>query len=477
MSMIYKDMIRRGLGILTGCLLWLLTGLMPAFGQQGIHYAVRLLPDKITYQVSLSSTVTFTGAQQITNSGQVTIVGLAGRLSITNVQSVNGQWSNNTTVRAPSQNPGYDYFIFGLTPNTPMIPYSSTQETVLFTFQSSGACPGGVEIWTSTDPFRPNPPTQTINVGNDLTALGFRNGSTLYNAWLGNYNVGQANCETPSTVTLRVKALLQGALAGTTDGLMRDDLRTGGVLPLATPYSSTVSTRFSQTGGGGNETAPAAVTTVTGANAIVDWVLVELRNPANMSAVVATRSGLLQRDGDIVSPADGTSPLSFTGLSGSNFYVSVKHRNHLGVMTAAPQALSATISAVDFTTLAAANVWSTTANGYDYNGYEMVSVGGKNALWAGDANHDGKVVYTGLSTDLNTIFTEVLTAPGNTVNQLYNYNSAVGYYYGDVNMNGKVSYQAVGNDSQTIFTNLLTNYLLNSAKLYNFTFFVEQIPN
>jgi len=57
---------------------------------------------------------------------------------------------------------------------------------------------------------------------------------------------------------------------------------------------------------------------------------------------------LLQRDGDIVN-ADGTSPLFFSGIAGGNYYVSIKHRNHLGVMSAAAQALAYAPTTVDFT--------------------------------------------------------------------------------------------------------------------------------
>lgn len=183
-------------------LLLVLSSFSRGLAQDGIYYSVKLLPDKVTYQVSLSSTVGLSGVYRITNSGQVTIVVPTGTFQVANVQSTNGAWSNNTTVRAPSQSPNYDYFIFGLTPNAPQIPYSSTVETVLFTFTNSGPCVGPVEIWTSTDPFQPNPPSQPINVGNDLTALGFLANGSVYNAWKGNYNVGSANCQSPPTLAI-----------------------------------------------------------------------------------------------------------------------------------------------------------------------------------------------------------------------------------------------------------------------------------
>ncbi|GAB3976957.1 hypothetical protein GCM10028806_37510 [Spirosoma terrae] len=202
--------LRLALGLLLG-----LGSLTAGLAQDGIYYAVKLLPDKVTYQVSLSSTIGLSGISQTTNSGQVTLVVPTGSFQVSTIQSVNGIWTNNTTIRAPSQSPGYDYFIFGMSPTAPLIPYSATQETILFTFVNNGTCAGPVEVWTKSDPFKPDPPRQPINVGNDLTALGFRNGTTLYNAWNGNYNVGGANC---STATLPTVAILSPTASSTAMG-------------------------------------------------------------------------------------------------------------------------------------------------------------------------------------------------------------------------------------------------------------------
>jgi hypothetical protein len=78
------------------------------------------------------------------------------------------------------------------------------------------------------------------------------------------------------------------------------------------------------------------------------WVFVELRNPLDPTEVVATRAGLLQRDGDVVD-VDGLSPLLFASTLAGSYYVAVRHRNHLGAMTEAPIALSTMGTVVDFT--------------------------------------------------------------------------------------------------------------------------------
>jgi hypothetical protein len=89
----------------------------------------------------------------------------------------------------------------------------------------------------------------------------------------------------------------------------------GNFIPITEPYSHcTLQQHLHSRWGGGGETIanPAAVFGVTGNDAIVDWVFVELRDRNNMSNVVVTRSALLQRDGDVVD-VDGVSPLCFTG--------------------------------------------------------------------------------------------------------------------------------------------------------------------
>jgi hypothetical protein len=171
-----------------------------------------------------------------------------------------------------------------------------------------------------------------------------------------------------------VKVFLEGPyLAGT--GKMSDALRSGGYLPTTEPYGSfpyaysTVAplnlTGFIHVtsdpilggGGGGGEFVPAAVSpatlstiflpqTNTGDN-IVDWVFLELRNTT--TNVLATKSALLQADGDVVS-VDGVSPVTFSTVSCGSYFVGVRHRNHLAARTLTPVTLNNTgTTIVDFT--------------------------------------------------------------------------------------------------------------------------------
>ena len=276
---------------------------------------------------------------------------------------------------------------------------------------------------------------------------------------------------------LQLKVMLQGALLGSPNNLMRDDLRTGGYLPLTEPYTALANPRFTHVGGGGGETTTSGVLAVNAGtqNAIVDWVFVELRSAADPQVVLYTRSALVQRDGDVVSAADGVSKLNFTGIVGQQYYVSVKHRNHLGVMTAAAVTMSNDATLVDFITATDAQVYDR-PGAVNYNGAEMVTIQGVRALWGGNTNANTKVKYQGALTDNTTILTQVLGFAANTAGT-YNYNNALGYFLGDVNMDGKVKYQGTSNDASYIFVNVIGLYTtLNTATLYNYDLFLEQLP-
>ena len=119
----------------------------------------------------------------------------------------------------------------------------------------------------------------------------------------------------------------------TTNNLMNDGLRFYNKIPLSQPYSTITFTGTQSTAPyTGTETTTTTVLGVTGANAIVDWVMIELRNAANRSIVEARRAALLQRDGDIVD-VDGVSPVKFVGLASGNYHVAIRHRLCLATRT------------------------------------------------------------------------------------------------------------------------------------------------
>ena len=292
---------------------------------------------------------------------------------------------------------------------------------------------------------------------------------------------GIGNCDTAivylNVVTpdlyLAPKVFLQGAY-DVTSGLMSDNLRLLNFIPTTEPYSSApYSSYFTHAGGGGGEviTDP-NVLTVSGSNAIVDWVYVELRDKADSTIVVATRAALVQSDGDVVD-VDGISPVKFNGLVDNEFFVAIRHRNHLGVMTANTVTLTLAGTPVNFTDGSVAEFNFGTQFGYNYSTLAQKQVApGVRALHAGNAEPDNKVKYQGVNNDNNRILNQVLAYPGNILYE-YNYNFATGYFSGDINMDGQVKYQGVGSDSNYLL-NIILNYIAGATP--SFDFMIEQLP-
>ncbi len=69
--------------------------------------------------------------------------------------------------------------------------------------------------------------------------------------------------------------------------------------------------------------------------------MVELRNKNNSSQILGTRSALLLRNGNIVD-MNGTSDVVFANLTADDYYIAIRHRNHLGIMTQNPQPVGTT---------------------------------------------------------------------------------------------------------------------------------------
>lgn len=262
------------------------------------------------------------------------------------------------------------------------------------------------------------------------------------------------NLEANNGVRVSAKVLLSGPLAP--NGLMRDALREKGLLPTTEPYSGLQG--FQHFGEGGGETVNPAVFQVTGDNAIVDWVVLELRKPSSIGTPVATKAVLLQRDGDVVD-TDGLSPVHFTFVKKGKYHVSVRHRNHLGVMTAAAIQLNATATQINFSS-ESLELWGTNGS---------TNIGGKMALWLGDSNHDKKVIQQGPGNDFLTLFTTVLYATGN---EAFNVNfMAEGYFTADTNMDGYAVYLGPSNDRSNVFLQSIAATGSMNAGL------LEQIPD
>ena len=268
-----------------------------------------------------------------------------------------------------------------------------------------------------------------------------------------------------------VKVFLSGPYDAGVD-LMKDNLRLANLIPNGQPYGGV---QYSDFNYNGTETIGAGVLAVSGSNAIVDWVLIELRNALSPSTVVTRKAALVQRDGDVVESSDGVSPVVFVGTTAGSYYVVVRHRNHLGVMTASPVTLSGS-SAVSV------NFTSAATNNYQLPGligttYAQRTLGnGKRALWEGNmSNASGsgnQIQYQGVNSDSDEVYFRVLLDPGN-ITVIPNY-IVTAYDRSDGNLDGLVIYQGSDSDSDIPFYNVL-GFPDNILFLPNFLIF-QQIP-
>jgi len=307
-----------------------------------------------------------------------------------------------------------------------------------------------------------------FHVPNSLMTSSFGvNNVTPFDAWympddneahvtLNTGNVSFALDEIVIKSDITPKIVLQGAALNPNIGeenLMRDDLRVNGLLPTTSPYIDAI-------------TCDAAVFSTTGNDAIVDWVYVELRDETDNTMVVKGQSALLQRDGDIIN-VDGVSSVSFNKIPASNYYVAIKHRNHMGIISSSPIGLSRISTTLDLSDSNNMQSWGT--NPQTSFGLPPNKIG----LWAGNTSGDINLSYLGSNNDSNVIKDTVLANPGNTSNSnLYAFS---GYSNADVNMDGTIRYQGSNNDVNVIKDVILSN-IDNTGSSPNLYIFSEQLP-
>jgi hypothetical protein len=268
--------------------------------------------------------------------------------------------------------------------------------------------------------------------------------------------------DTCTLAAVRLKTYLQGAFLGTNNPIMRDDLRKNNLLPLVEPFTGM--TGFVHYGNGGGEQLSQALLDVTGNDAIVDWVFVEIRSDSAAGEVLATASCLLQRDGDVVT-AKGDSLIFFLGMDEDNYFVTVKHRNHLGLMSKNFEFLSvANPPLLDFRDL------NLEVNGNESSGY---TDNGKRTLWAGDFNGDRRVIFQGPQNDVFQLFSQIMSDTNNT-GLLANF-IKIGYYNTDYNLDGRSIFQGPGNDRSMMLFNTILNHPGNPYALANYIV-LEKLP-
>jgi hypothetical protein len=300
------------------------------------------------------------------------------------------------------------------------------------------------------------------------------------------------------TLTVKARVYLEGALinngnvksSDNTRHLMRDNLRRSpfnnqNYIPLQDPYAYPLP-QFNKTARythlpPGNDPMYQTITdpnifAVTGENAIVDWIWLELRDKDNSTTRIATRSALIQRDGDIVD-LDGVSQVMFPGVAVDHYFLVIRHGRHLGVMSKFALSPTTLATMVDFTQPGFPTFdYGVHANGTDYTGLAQnggVKVGVK-AMWAGDFDSNAAVRNNNPSDDTNVQFHQILTHPSN-VNNSSAYDFAYGYISSDFDMNSKLKFQSPNDDKNMLFAQVIL-YPGNTQYMANYANMLEQLP-
>ncbi len=292
---------------------------------------------------------------------------------------------------------------------------SSLNATVVFSYQVyelNGLDEIHLRLFKSTDFTGWQIIGSTLNTtDNTLTSSGINS--------LAYFTVSDVNH--PLVYSANLKVFLQGPYSA---GTMSNTLNLSGLIPLTQPYN-TSPWNYSGTESVGSIPAD-----------VVDWVLVELRTGTAAGTKIASRAGFLKTDGTIVE-VDGMSKLGFPGARGT-YYVVVRHRNHLAIMSSLDNALvSANSELYDFTT----------AQTQAYGTNPMKDFGdGAFGMIAGDVNCDCSVKYNLSGNDRVAIYSKI---GGSNVNA-----SISGYYSEDINMDGTVKYNLGGNDRVLLYQSI-----------------------
>ncbi len=146
---------------------------------------------------------------------------------------------------------------------------------------------------------------------------------------------------------------------------------------------------------------------------ITDWVCMELRSTVDGEAVYS-RSYLLRSDGYLAEDDGSVTNLTLTGLAPGDYYIVIRHRNHLAIMSATAQSLSGTLTTYNFT------VDESTPYDKYYGGSAAQLDTGIYGMFSGDANNSGIINAT-----------DYLTVKGQSGSASYNPS--------DCNMNGSVN--------------------------------------
>ncbi len=197
---------------------------------------------------------------------------------------------------------------------------------------------------------------------------------TEYGVTVQNRNTTILNVQLkPVGVDMNIKVFLEGAFR---DSIMSTTLNDNVLLPVMQPFNTSP----------WNYNGQEKVSSIPNPD-ITDWVLVELYDTTGIKSgtVISEQAAFLLNNGNIAG-LDGTAPLrmALEDLSGS-YFVIIRHRNHLDIMSASSLNISGGVIQYDFTT-DAEQAYGTGAQKEIANGIYV--------MYGGDINGDGFIDET-----------------------------------------------------------------------------------
>ena len=221
-------------------------------------------------------------------------------------------------------------------------------------------------------------------------------------------------------VLVKSKIFLDGPYVPAGDS-MSTALKTNNYIPLTSPYPQD----------------PRTVNIIPAG--AVDWVLLELRSSVTGGDTIGYKSVFLRSDGKIVGD-DGNTEQIIVDVPPSSYYIVVRHRNHLAVMS------KSTVLLDDNSTIPVIYDFSLSDTSFYGTGGAKEIEPGVWGMWAGDVNGDGTLKYNLSNNDRALILQEI---GGSDINAVIS-----GYYPEDVNMDGTVKYNLSNNDRAKLLINI-----------------------
>lgn len=172
----------------------LLVGLFVTNNYGQIFYEIEFNEDLEDYVLSIHSDENWDKAPfNRTSTAQVTVKAPTGTFYPNEVKSLipNVMWEHNSTYEAPDEEPGFDYFSFGLISNgTDGIAYTKGDKTPIISFKNKLDCSELVQLIDNENDAFMYPNKSGANIGNHITVLG----AMKPNSYSGNINETTIPC-------------------------------------------------------------------------------------------------------------------------------------------------------------------------------------------------------------------------------------------------------------------------------------------